>query len=48
MMLFFSLELGWLPTSGANHGFKSIIMPAVCTAISYAAMVSRMTRSAML
>lgn len=47
LILFFSLRLGWLPTSGADD-WKGIIMPSITIAASNAALVSRMTRSSML
>lgn len=48
LMIVFSLTLGWLPTSGADEGVKSIILPAIATSVSNAALVARMTRSSML
>lgn len=48
LMILFSLNLGWLPTSGAEDGIKSIILPAVASSVSNIALVSRMTRSSML
>ncbi len=48
MIILFSVKLGWLPTSGADEGFKSIIMPAIAAGIGNASLVMRMTRSAML
>lgn len=47
MMVLFSVQLGWLPTSGAQ-GFKSIIMPGICTAVANIALMTRMTRSSMI
>jgi len=48
LMIVFSLWLGWLPTSGAEEGVRSIILPAIASAVSNAALVARMTRSSML
>lgn len=47
MMVLFSVQLGWLPTSGAQ-GFKSVIMPGICTAVANIALMTRMTRSSMI
>jgi len=47
LMLFFSVHLGWLPTSG--HGTMAhLIMPAVSLGLSLMAMFARLTRSVML
>ena len=48
MMLLFAVKLGWLPTTGANDGILSYIMPAITLAVSNAALSTRTTRSAML
>lgn len=48
LILLFSVNLGWLPSSGMDHGFKSIIMPAVAVGANYMANVMRTTRSSML
>ncbi|MBC8442272.1 MAG: ABC transporter permease [Deltaproteobacteria bacterium] len=47
MMLFFSIHLGWLPTSGRGT-FAHLIMPAVSLGLSLMAMFARLTRSVML
>ncbi len=47
LMLVFSLQLGWLPVSGAD-GFGAIILPAVSLAFQSMASVARTTRSSML
>lgn len=47
MMVLFSVNLRWLPTSGAQS-LSSIIMPGVCTAVSNIALMTRMTRSSMI
>jgi peptide/nickel transport system permease protein len=47
LILFFSVRLGWLPTSGMK-GPDSYIMPAVSLAWFSTAAISRVTRSAML
>lgn len=47
LILLFSVNLGWLPSTGAEHPL-SIIMPAVTTALPNLALIVRTTRSAML
>lgn len=50
LMLVFSLQLRWLPPGGspANFGLVAYILPALTLGLSNAALVTRMTRSAML
>lgn len=47
LIFIFSVELGWLPTSGRG-GFKHLILPAVTLAGFGAAAAMRLTRSGML
>jgi peptide/nickel transport system permease protein len=47
LILFFSLEMRWLPSAGAGT-WKHILMPAVTLGLSSAAIIARFTRSAML
>lgn len=47
LIFFFSVELGWLPTSGKG-GIENLIMPAVTLGSFFAAGMVRLTRSAML
>lgn len=47
LMLFFSIRLNWLPATGFD-GWKSLIMPALCTSVGSLAAITRMTRSSML
>lgn len=47
LMLFFSVHLGWLPTSGRGT-IAQLIMPAVSLGLSLMAMFARLTRSVML
>lgn len=47
LMLFFALQLKWLPASGFTS-FKHLILPAVTIGTSSAAAIARMTRSSML
>lgn len=48
----FSVNLGWFPTFGAGEGFagriEHLTLPAIALALSYVALVARVTRSAML
>lgn len=46
LLLFFAVELGWLPVSGT--GPLNLILPAVTLGLSNAAIVARMTRSSMM
>ena len=48
LILLFSVQLGWLPSSGMDHGFRSIIMPAIAVGANYMANIMRTTRSSML
>lgn len=56
LMIFFSLKLGWLPSSGTAdffvdgpvEYFKHIVMPGAALALSMAATQTRMIRSSML
>lgn len=47
LMLLFALKLGWFP-SGGTAGVKSLVLPAITLGMSFAAMMTRTTRSAML
>lgn len=47
MILLFSVELGWLPTSGRGS-LAQLVMPAVALGMSLTAMFARLTRSVML
>lgn len=47
LILFFSVNLGWLP-SGGFDGWKSVILPAFTLGTGSAAIITRMTRSSML
>ncbi len=47
LILFFSVNLGWLPSSGSET-FKHMILPAITLGTGAAAIITRMTRSSML
>ncbi len=47
MILLFSVNLGWLPSSGSET-MKHIILPAITLGTGSAAIITRMTRSSML
>lgn len=47
LIIFFSVQLGWLPVSGRGT-FRHIILPAVTLAFSVMPLTMRLTRSAML
>ena len=48
LILLFSVNLGWLPSSGMDQGFKSIILPSLALGANYMANIMRTTRSSML
>ena len=48
LLLFFSLQLGWLPGGGNREGFRSLILPTVCSGFILLASATRQTRSSML
>jgi peptide/nickel transport system permease protein len=48
LILFFSVNLGWLPSSGLDNGVKSLILPAVTLGFNYMANIMRTTRSSMM
>ena len=47
LILFFSVRLGWFPTSG-RAGPSSVVLPAVTLALFFAGRLARITRSSML
>jgi len=48
LILLFAVNLNWLPSSGLNQGFRSLILPAITLGTGSAAIIARMTRSSML
>ncbi len=52
LVIFFSLNLGWLPASGMGHGFvelvRTLILPTITLGFGYAALIARTTRSSVL
>jgi peptide/nickel transport system permease protein len=48
LILLFSVHLGWLPSSGMDRGFYSLILPAITLGFNYMANIMRTTRSSML
>jgi ABC-type dipeptide/oligopeptide/nickel transport system permease component len=46
LMFTFSLNLGWLPVAGGD--WRSLILPAVTLGVANAAVLARLTRSAMI
>lgn len=46
LLFFFSLQLGWLPVAGSD--WKSLILPAMTLGLANAAVLARLTRSAMI
>ncbi len=47
LMLFFSVQLGWLPTTG-NGTPQQLVLPAITLGSASAAIIARMTRSSLL
>jgi ABC-type dipeptide/oligopeptide/nickel transport system permease component len=47
LQLLFSVELGWLPATGAGS-FRHVILPAITLGMSTAGLIARITRSSML
>ena len=48
LLLLFSMQLKWLPVGGNMEGIRSLILPAICCAMSLTALCARQTRSSML
>ena len=48
LIILFSVNLGWLPSMGADAGWKSLILPAITCGTGNMAALTRTTRSAML
>ncbi len=48
LMLLFAVRLNWLPSTGADAGLKSIILPAITLGMQNMSLIMRTTRSAML
>ena len=48
LILLFSVNLGWLPSSGLDNGFVSLILPAITLGTNYMANTMRTTRSSMM
>ncbi len=46
LLFFFALELGWLPVAGSD--MRSLILPALTLGLANAAVLARLTRSAMI
>ena len=48
LIFFFSVQLGWFPTAGAEDGFRSLILPALSLGLLELAAIMRLTRSGMI
>jgi len=48
LILLFSQQLGWFPSSGRRNGIASLVLPAVTVGLGLAALITRTTRSSML
>jgi ABC-type dipeptide/oligopeptide/nickel transport system permease component len=46
LLFFFALKLGWLPVAGSD--LRSLVLPALTLGIANAAVLARLTRSAMI
>jgi ABC-type dipeptide/oligopeptide/nickel transport system permease component len=47
LMLIFSVELGWFPSTGAG-GISHLVLPAITLGVGAAAVIARVTRSSMI
>ncbi|HEY4222515.1 MAG TPA: ABC transporter permease [Myxococcota bacterium] len=47
LVLLFSIQLHWLPPSGADAGLRSLVLPALSLGTALAALIARMTRSSL-
>ena len=43
LILLFSVNLGWLPSSGLDQGYRSLVLPAVTLGFNYMANIMRTT-----
>ena len=48
LVMLFSLRLNWLPAGNNLNGFRSLILPGICSAMTLLATSTRQTRSSML
>ena len=48
LIILFSQTLGWLPAGDIRQGFKSFILPCICSGLMLMATCTRQTRSSML
>ncbi len=48
LIFFFSVQLGWFPTAGAEDGFRSLILPALSLGLLELVAITRLTRSGMI
>lgn len=48
LIMVFSNQLGWFPSTGVDKGFLSYVLPSITLGFFYAAVLTRTTRSAML
>lgn len=46
--IIFSVRLGWLPSGGMAHGWKSFVLPSMTLGLATSALIARITRSSML
>lgn len=48
LVVFFSVQLGWLPATGSSDGWRSYVLPILTLGVAEAASVARLIRSSML
>ena len=48
LIILFSLNLGWFPSSGDTQGWRSLVLPAITVGTGLMATLTRTTRSSML
>jgi peptide/nickel transport system permease protein len=48
LIVLFAVNLGWFPAAGAGQGIRSVILPALTLSLIFLAVITRITRGAML
>lgn len=48
LIMYFSNQLGWFPSTGVSEGIKSYVLPSITLGFFYAAVLTRTTRSSIL
>jgi len=48
LIVLFAVNLGWFPAAGAGQGIRSVVLPALTLSLIFLAVITRITRGAML